>query len=136
MSGPSDSALAPILVLLLVVATDLWVYADARAHRERGTPVVFSAGSLNVDTPVAWFLGCLLLWVLFFPLYITRRRPSRTRWLDLAHQQLRDDVGGDGEGFLVRLGAPGGLGDEVLAVAAGQPQPAVPASLELLQGVP
>ncbi len=73
MSGPSASASAPILVLLLVVATDLWVYADAKAQRERGTPVVLSAGSLNVDTPVAWFVGCLLLWIVFFPLYITRR---------------------------------------------------------------
>lgn len=73
MSGPSESVLAPTLVLLLAVATDLWVYADAKAHRERGTPVVFSTGSLNVDTPTAWFLGCLLLWILFFPLYITRR---------------------------------------------------------------
>ena len=73
MSGPSASASAPILVLLLVVATDLWVYADAKAHRERGTPVVFSAGSLKVDTPAAWFVGCLLLWIVFFPLYTTRR---------------------------------------------------------------
>ncbi len=30
MSGPSASASAPILVLLLVVATDLWVYADRK----------------------------------------------------------------------------------------------------------
>ncbi len=74
MSGPSAGALVPVLALLLVViATDLWVYSDAKAHRERGTPVVFSAGSLNVDTPAAWCLGCLLLWILFFPLYVTRR---------------------------------------------------------------
>jgi hypothetical protein len=73
MSGLSDSALVPILVLLLVVAIDLWVYADAKAHVERGTPVLFSTGFLNVDTPAAWFFGCLLLWILFFPLYITTR---------------------------------------------------------------
>jgi hypothetical protein len=73
MSGLSDSALVPILALLLVVAIDLWVYADAKVHAERGTPVVFSIGFLNVDTPAAWFFGCLLLWILFFPLYITTR---------------------------------------------------------------
>ena len=74
MLGISITAWVPILVLLALLATDLWVYADAKAHRERGTPVVFSAGYLNVDTPVAWFLCCLVLWILFFPLYITRRR--------------------------------------------------------------
>jgi hypothetical protein len=71
--GISITAWVPILVLLALLATDLWVYADAKAHKERGTPVVFSAGYLNVDTPVAWFLCCLVLWILFFPLYITRR---------------------------------------------------------------
>jgi hypothetical protein len=73
MLGLSVTALVPILVLLPVLATDLWVYADAKAHDERGTPVVASIGSLVVDTPAAWFFGCLLLWVLFFPLYIARR---------------------------------------------------------------
>ncbi len=66
-------AVLPTLLLLLVLAVDLWVYADAKAHEERGTPVVFSSGFLNVDTPAAWFVGCLLLWILFFPLYIDRR---------------------------------------------------------------
>ena len=35
---------------------------DAKAHAERGTPVVFSSGTFKVDTPAAWFVGCLLLW--------------------------------------------------------------------------
>ncbi len=56
-----------------MLATDLWVYAEARAHDERGTPVVFSVGALRVDTPVSWFLGCLILWIVFFPLYVTGR---------------------------------------------------------------
>jgi hypothetical protein len=38
MSGPPDNVLLPILALLLVIATDLWVYADAKANSERGTP--------------------------------------------------------------------------------------------------
>jgi hypothetical protein len=69
----SLSALAPILVLLLLGAIDLWVYVDAKAHSERGTPVVFSTGFLTVDTPAAWFFGCLLLSIVFIPLYITIR---------------------------------------------------------------
>lgn len=73
MTGPSSSAFGPILVLFVVLATDVWVYADAKAQAERGTPVVFSTGFLEVNTPAAWFLGSLILWIVFFPLYITAR---------------------------------------------------------------
>jgi hypothetical protein len=48
-------ALVPILILLILGAIDLWVYADAKAHSRRGTPVIFSSGFLTVDTPAAWF---------------------------------------------------------------------------------
>jgi hypothetical protein len=74
MVGLSFVAALPILVLLVVLATDLWVYADATAHLERGTPIVFSFGGLELDTPTAWFLACLPLWIVFFPAYITTRR--------------------------------------------------------------
>jgi hypothetical protein len=73
MLGLSVTALVPILVVLAVLATDLWVYADAKTHEERGRPVLVSIGSLKVDTPAAWFLGCFILWILFFPLYMTKR---------------------------------------------------------------
>jgi hypothetical protein len=73
VSGLSASALLPVLVLLAILAADLWVYADARAYGDRGTPVVFSFGSLQVDTPAAWFLGCLILWIVFFPIYLKSR---------------------------------------------------------------
>jgi hypothetical protein len=76
MPGPPNGALVPILVLLVFLGTDFWVHVDAKAHYERGTPVIFSTGFLEVDTPVAWFFGCLLLWIVFFPLYIARRDQS------------------------------------------------------------
>jgi hypothetical protein len=71
--GLSAAAWVPILVLLAVLATDLWVYTDAKAHSERGAPVIFSAGFLKLDSPTVWFLACLVLWILVFPLYITIR---------------------------------------------------------------
>ena len=70
MAGSPVTALAPILPLLVVLASDLWVYANARANDERGTPVVMRMGTFTVDTPTAWFLACVLLWVVFFPLYL------------------------------------------------------------------
>jgi hypothetical protein len=72
ISGLPAGAFGPILVLLLVLASDFWVFEDAKARRERGTPVVFT-GFVNLETPGDWFVGCLLVWIVFFPLYIMRR---------------------------------------------------------------
>jgi hypothetical protein len=61
----------------LVVAIDLWVYIDAKALFERGSPVVFITDFVTIGSPAAWLTGCLLLGVVFIPLYImTRRRAS------------------------------------------------------------
>jgi hypothetical protein len=65
--------LVPIVVLLALLAVVRWVYVDAQVRAERGTPVVFSIGNFKVDAPAAWALGCLVLWVLFFPLYLSSR---------------------------------------------------------------
>ena len=74
MSGlAAPSAVAPLLLLLLVLATDAWVYLDAQAHAERGAPVAVAIGAFRVDTPAAWFVCCLVLWVVFFPLYLAGR---------------------------------------------------------------
>jgi hypothetical protein len=72
MAG-SATALVPIFVLLVLLAVDRWVYVDAQAHAERGTPVVFSSGNFRVNTPGAWALGCLILWIFFVPLYLASR---------------------------------------------------------------
>jgi hypothetical protein len=74
--GLSANAWVPIIVLFAALATDLWVYVDAKVRYERGTPVIFSMGSLKMDTPAAWFFGCLILWIVFFPLYIMSRDGS------------------------------------------------------------
>ena len=43
-----------------VLATSLWVFADAR---EKG-----------IRKPAGWAIACLLLWLVFFPWYVSRRR--------------------------------------------------------------
>jgi hypothetical protein len=68
------SPIGPLFLLVVVLATDVWVYRDALTHERRGRPVEVSFGSLQVDTPTAWLLGCLVLWVIFLPLYLTARR--------------------------------------------------------------
>jgi hypothetical protein len=64
----------PILVLLVVLAWDLWVFTDAKTRFERGDPIAISIGSYDVNTPAAWLVLCLFLWIIFFPLYISSRR--------------------------------------------------------------
>jgi hypothetical protein len=46
---------------------------QALLRAEGGNPVIFRSGSLKVDTPAAWALGCLILWIFFFPLYLANR---------------------------------------------------------------
>lgn len=67
------AALIPVLVVLVLLAIDLWVYTDAKRCAAEGTPVVLRMGAVVVDTPTAWFIGCLVLWIIFFPLYIASR---------------------------------------------------------------
>lgn len=64
---------APVLVLLVVVGSDLWVLLDAKRCSEEGTPVTLRIAGLVIDTPMAWFLGCLILWIFFFPIYLVSR---------------------------------------------------------------
>jgi heme/copper-type cytochrome/quinol oxidase subunit 2 len=66
----------PIAVLLVILATALWVYTDARTRSDRGSPVALSIGSLELTSPTAWFVACLILWILFFPAYIVMRNQS------------------------------------------------------------
>ncbi len=65
--------LLPLVVLAVFLAVDTWVYFDARAQAQRGTPVVFSFGAFVVNTPEVWFACCLVLFVIFVPLYLAGR---------------------------------------------------------------
>lgn len=67
------AALVPVLVLLVILAIDLWVYADAKQRADQGAPVVVRIGAFVLETPETWFVGCLILWIIFFPLYMVSR---------------------------------------------------------------
>ena len=66
-----------LVILLVVVASDVWVYFDAARQRDAGEPVVLVVGSIRVETPEAWFIACLVLWVIALPLYFTGRRRAK-----------------------------------------------------------
>ena len=60
----------------VIVCVDLWVLADARHWAQQGTPVVFRLGSLTIATPAAWGVACLVMFVIFAPIYAVARRSS------------------------------------------------------------
>ena len=66
-------ALVPSVVLLAILAIDIWVYADARRCSAQGSPVVACIGAFVIETSETWFLRCLVLFVVFFPLYLVNR---------------------------------------------------------------
>jgi len=74
MTGATTAQLlGPLLFLVFVLGTDLWVLRDARARQAEGRPVVPALGGLRIDSPVAWFAAGLLVWGVFTPLYLVNR---------------------------------------------------------------
>ena len=71
------SAVAPLLLLAFVLGCVVWVYSDAKAQERLGAPVVFSTGFITLETPGAWALGCLIVFIAVLPLYLTARRQGR-----------------------------------------------------------
>lgn len=66
--------LAPTVVLLAILTVAMWVYRDAREHRDSGRPVAITIGSLTIDTPEAWLTGCLVFSIVFIPIYLVARQ--------------------------------------------------------------
>jgi hypothetical protein len=54
---------------ILVVATSIWVLFDAKSI---GVKKGLVKGIANMG-PVTWFIACLFLWIIAFPLYLAKR---------------------------------------------------------------
>lgn len=63
-------------LVAMVFASALWVYDDARASAKRGVPVTTTFGAFRLDTPIRWFVACLLVWEFVLPLYVGSRRSA------------------------------------------------------------
>jgi hypothetical protein len=70
------ASLIPLLPLLVVMLTALWVYTDARHRVAEGSTPVLRIDRLTIDTPVAWLGGSVILWIFFFPMYLVSRSRS------------------------------------------------------------
>jgi hypothetical protein len=57
------------VLAILVVASALWVGTDAAKLLKTGTP----KEALGNTSPIAWAIGCILLWIVAFPWYLIVR---------------------------------------------------------------
>jgi hypothetical protein len=56
------------IVFLLILGTSIWAGFDsASIGRDK------NAKGMNATSPFGWFLGCLLLWIIIFPVYLSKR---------------------------------------------------------------
>ena len=86
--------IAIVAAVGLVLATSVWVLIDARLRRvpTRGNTYKADTGAL------AWFLGCLLLWPVVFPTYLSRRKTWGRRQEQAARfAEAEQRVGSQGE---------------------------------------
>ncbi len=59
--------------MLIVAVASVWVLTDARSRAERGRPVTMTVLGLTVDRPEVWAALCLVVVLVFLPLYLTAR---------------------------------------------------------------
>ena len=98
------------IVPALVLGTSVWVFFDARSIGiQRGQ----MSGFFNMG-PTGWAFSCLLLWVLAFPVYLTKRAEYKLINGDahgpgtiyepsvspLSHETRRDSVQGSKRSFV------------------------------------
>ena len=69
---------------LVVLVSSVWVLVDSHKNRiqTHGFAYTVNTGCL------AWFLGCLFLWIVVFPVYLVRRR----KILSLRREQAAMDA--------------------------------------------
>lgn len=65
-----------LVVVSALIACVIWVLRDARAHAATGHPVAVYFDNFQIEKPEAWAAACLVIWVVFFPLYLKARTES------------------------------------------------------------
>ncbi len=58
------------IVALIVIGSTIWVVVDSKKNQ---IPTYGEAYTLNTGA-LTWFIGCVLLWICAFPLYLYRRQ--------------------------------------------------------------
>ncbi len=58
-----------VLISLVVLGTSIWVLCDAKSI---GVKQGQMKGLTDMGV-IGWFIACLLLWIIAFPLYLSKR---------------------------------------------------------------
>jgi hypothetical protein len=66
----------PLMPLLLIAGTAIWVHRDAMRLIAENSPVVLRSPFGTLESAQGWTIACVLGWVIFFPLYLLGRRQS------------------------------------------------------------
>jgi hypothetical protein len=61
--------MAGLVIFLLILATWVWVALDANKRD-------WSQTKQGPETTVGWIISVVFLWIIFFPLYVIRRREA------------------------------------------------------------
>jgi hypothetical protein len=94
-----------LMVLLAVVGTSIWVLVDA--YKIGARPGLI--GGVCDLSPGAWFLCCLLLWIVAFPLYLGKRQEI----MDAAQDPVRTIAADTGKSPMFGTRVPGKWVDPV-----------------------
>jgi hypothetical protein len=60
-----------LIILVLIVATSIWVAVDATGRDW--------SNDKFADRPWKWIVGCVLVWIIVFPMYLVRRNRAPLR---------------------------------------------------------
>lgn len=80
-----------VLVGALVIGTTIWVAYDHRSM------TAWYGTEFAGDDVSGWILGCLLLWILVFPMYVIHRRQVRRAYYRAEFDRSREECINCGE---------------------------------------
>lgn len=76
MDSSLVAQLAPLVPLLVIILSSVWVLQDARRFEREGRPVVVVVAGRTLDDPPVWAALSLVLFLIVFPMYLVARRAS------------------------------------------------------------
>ena len=72
----TSSVITATFLVVVIASVSYWVRIDARKRLHGGRPVGAVLLGFTIDEPETWAVLCLLMSVLFIPMYLLARRDS------------------------------------------------------------
>lgn len=62
-----------IIGIIIVLVTSIWVLFDAKKLMNNTNIDARKSIAKYAYEPMQWFGGCLIVWIVYFPLYLSKR---------------------------------------------------------------